>query len=116
VNYKQIFDNLKALQNRAFSLSKQDRKDIRDLSKEFNIEFAYRKNCSSCYADQIIVLLIRVKKELLPEENANCDYVVIGDKDVKIRGVRINNGTITNELAEWLIKVYPYHQKYIKKK
>jgi len=116
VNYKETYDNLKALQNRAFSLSKQDRKDVRDLSKELNIDFVYRKNCASCYADQIIILMIRIKKELLPGENLACQYEVIGDKDVKIRGVRINNGTITNELAEWLIKVFPKHANYIKKK
>lgn len=116
MDYKDTYDKLKALQNRAFSLYKEDKKYIRELSKEFNIDFVYRKNCSSCYADQIIVLLIRVKKELLPEENINCDYVVINDKDVWIKGRRINNETITNELVEWLIKNYSNHSSYIKRK
>ena len=116
MNKQNIFDNLKALQTRAFSLSKQDKKDIENLSNDLKIDFVKRKNCPNCYADQIIRLLIEVKKSLIVIENLNCQYVVIGDKDVTIRGARINNNTITDELAEWLIKVYPYHSKYIKRK
>lgn len=116
MNYQTIYDELKALQNRAFNLSKNDRDYIKRLSKDFNIEFVVRGNCKNCYNDQIIMLAIHVKKLLLPVENKNCKYVVIGGKNVLIKGRIINDETITDELAEWLIRAFKNHDKYIKLK
>lgn len=116
MNYIEIFEQLKALNTRAFGLSKKDKEDVRSISKDLNIPFVIRKNCTSCYADQLIILSIETKKHLVIVENSNCDYIVIGNKDVRIRGQRINNETITNEIAEWLISVYPKALNYIKKK
>ncbi len=114
---QEIYDNLKALQNRAFSLSKNDKKYIKELSKELSIEFVERgEKCSNCYSDQIIILMIHFKKSLVVIENKNCDYEVINNKDVTILGKRTNNQTITNELAEFLINNFRHHKKYITKK
>lgn len=116
MNYQEIYDELKALQNRAFNLSKNDKDYVKQLSKDLNIEFVVRGNCKNCYNDQLIILAIHVKKLLLPFENKNCKYEVIGGKNVLIKGRVINEETITDELAEWLIRVFKNHAKYIKLK
>ena len=116
MSYKETYDTLKALQNEAFSLSTQNKNLIKQISKNLNIDFVERKKCVNCYQDQLIVLLIELKKHLTPIENKECVYEVIGNKDVTIMGKRINNELITNDLAEWLIKYYPYHKKYIRLK
>lgn len=116
MDYIKIYDELKALNTRAFSLSNKDKEYIKQVSKYFNIEFVERKKCVNCYADQLVVLLIELKKHLSVRENINCKYEVISNKDVIIRGRRINNETITDEIAEWLIKNFPNYNKYIKLK
>lgn len=113
---QEIYDNLKALQNRAFSLSNNDKKLIRSLSKEFDIEFVERENCKHCFANQINFLMDAVKVHFDVIENLNCDYVVIDNMDVTIMGKRVNNNTITNELAHFLINNFRHHQKYIRLK
>lgn len=110
------YEKLKALNSRAFNLSQDDKDFIKYVSSELKIPFVARKNCKDCFKDQIIILCMALKKQLQPIENSNCDFVVIGDLDVNIRGVRINNQTLTNDLANWLINTFKNHAKYIKRK
>jgi len=112
-----IYYELKALHSKAFNLSSNDKDRIKQISKDYNIGFVERSaGCTNCYVDQIIILMIAMKKKLLPFENKNCDFIVVDNVDVTILGHRVNNETITNDVANFIIANFRHHKKYIKKK
>lgn len=100
----EIYENLKALQNRAFNLSKKDKSFIVETSKSLNINFVERgKGCVNCYNDQIIILLIAIKKLVTVTENKNSIYKMVNGKNINWRGIIINDETLTDEIAEKFI-------------
>jgi hypothetical protein len=99
----EIYENLKALQNRAFNLSKKDRDFIKSASMELNVGFNPKSRCMDCYRDQIIILLIAVKKHVSVIENKSSVYKMVNGKNIKWRGQIINDETLTDELAEKFI-------------
>lgn len=103
MTHAEIYENLKALQNRAFSLSKKDREFIRETSKELNVDFSPRPRCEDCYKDQIIILLIAVKKHISVVENNSTSYKMVNNKNINWRGIIINDETLTDEIAEKFI-------------
>ncbi len=116
MNYREIYENLKALQNRAFSLSKKDREFIRDLSNELKVSFTPRSKCADCYKDQIIILVIEVKKHVTIIENSNTVYKMVNSKNINWRGFKINDETITDELADKFISNVRNWSNFIQKK
>ena len=100
MNNAEKYNELKALHNKAFNLSKTDKKLIKELSSELGLEFIPREKCQDCYRDQIVILMIELKKTLTVEENSSCAYEMVNDKSIKWASFIINNATLTNELAE----------------
>jgi len=116
VNSEEIYNELKALQNRAFSLSKKDREFIRNTSKLLNVPFYPKSKCEDCYKDQIIILAIEVKKSLSVIENNSTSYKMVNGKSIKWRGININDETITDEIAEKFILNVKNSINFIQKK
>lgn len=116
MNYQETYNNLKALKVRAFSLSKQDRAFVRDTSKELSVEFVPRVKCLNCYADQIMILLLECKKYFTIEDNKAVSYKMVNGKNILWRGFKINDETLTNELAEKFIQLNGNWSKFIEKK
>jgi hypothetical protein len=110
------YNDLKALQNRAFSLSKKDKSFIKETSKELNVEFSPRSRCEDCYRDQIIILLIEIKKHISVIENKSCSYKMVNGKNIKWRGKIINDETLTDDLAKDFISNLKNWSNFIAKK
>lgn len=116
MDYNEIYENLKALNIGAFSLSKKDREYIRTLSIDLDIPFYPKSKCLDCYKDQIIILTIAVKKKLAIVENTNCSYKMVNDKSIKWQSFKLNSETITDELAEKFISNVKNWRNFIEKK
>jgi len=116
MNFETLYSELKALQNKAFNLSKADKQLIRDASKDLEIDFFPRPKCDDCFRDQIIILLIDLKKKIVIVENNECIYEMVNNKSIKWGNNLINSETITYELAEEFKKNVKAWASFIKLK
>lgn len=80
--------------------TRADREFIRKLSAEMGVEFKPRKGCPNCYNDQAILLLSILKAK---ESGSGQRYKLKPGLDFRWKGERINDETLTDELAERLL-------------
>ena len=101
------------------SLSKKDKAYIEGLCTDYGIKL--NKKCSSCYSDAILILIKKITEENLPKkETATTDdrkYILKSGVDVWFGSIRVNEVTLTDELAQRIIaRGFPtrYFDKYEK--
>ena len=99
------------------TLSKKDKAYIEEVCTEYDVKF--NKRCSSCYSDAILILIKKITEENLPKtETATTDsrkYILKSGVDVWFGSIRVNEVTLTDELAEKIIaRGFPtrYFDKY----
>ena len=101
------------------SLSKKDKTYIEGLCIDYDVKL--NKKCSSCYSDAILILIKKITEENLPKketETATTDdrkYILKSGVDVWFGSIRVNEVTLTDELAEKIIaRGFPtrYFDKY----
>ena len=95
---------LKELFNKP-NLTIEDKQFIKDLSTQLNVKFVEREFCSDCYKDQIMVLLKVLTQQKIDNGEITADYVLRPDIDVIYNGLRINNATLTNDIAEEFLRM-----------
>ena len=95
---------LKELFNKQ-NLTLEDKQYIKDLSVQMNVKFVEREFCSDCYKDQIMVLLKVLTQQKIDNGEITADYVLRPDIDVIYNGLRINNATLTNDIAEEFLRM-----------
>ena len=95
---------LKELFNKP-NLTIEDKQFIKDLSTQLNVKFVEREFCSDCYKDQIMVLLKVLTQQKIDNGELTADYVLRPDIDVIYNGLRVNNSTLTNEIAEQFLQM-----------
>ena len=95
---------LKELFNKT-NLTLDDKQFIKDLSTQLNVKFVEREFCSDCYKDQIMVLLKVLTQQKIDNGEITADYVLRPDIDVIYNGLRINNATLTNDIAEEFLRM-----------
>ena len=95
---------LKELFNKP-NLTIEDKQFIKDLSTQLNVKFVEREFCSDCYKDQIMVLLKVLTQQKIDNGEITADYVLRPDIDVIYNGLRINNATLTNDIAEEFLQM-----------
>ena len=78
--------------------TKSDRDYIRELSEQMGVPFKPRKGCPNCYSDQAVLLWSKLQTQ--ESERA---YVLKPGLDFFWKGRRINNETLTDELAETIL-------------
>ena len=101
------------------SLSKKDKTYIEGLCIDYDVKL--NKKCSSCYSDAILILIKKITEENLPKkETATTDsrkYILKSGVDVWFGSIRVNEVTLTDELAQRIIaRGFPtrYFDKYEK--
>ena len=101
------------------SLSKKDKNYIEELCTAYDVHL--NKKCSSCYSDAILILIKKITEENLPKkETATTDdrkYILKSGVDVWFGSIRVNEVTLTDELAQRIIAMgFPvrYFEKYEK--
>lgn len=87
------------------ALTDEDKKYIREMSDEMGIAFSPRKRCANCYIDQAISIWREMAKQDTSEERK---FLLVPGTDVLFRGQRVNDATLTDEVAaELLAKGFP---------
>ena len=101
------------------SLSKKDKTYIEMLCATYYVKL--NKKCSSCYSDAILILIKKITEENLPKkETATTDdrkYILKSGVDVWFGSIRVNEVTLTDDLAQKIIAMgFPvrYFDKYEK--
>ena len=103
------------------SLSKKDKNYIEELCTAYDVKL--NKKCSSCYSDAILILIKKITEENLPQketETATTDdrkYILKSGVDVWFGSIRVNEVTLTDDLAQKIIaRGFPvrYFEKYEK--
>ena len=101
------------------SLSKKDKTYIEMLCATYYVKL--NKKCSSCYSDAILILIKKITEENLPKkETATTDdrkYILKSGVDVWFGSIRVNEVTLTDDLAQRIIAMgFPtrYFEKYEK--
>lgn len=93
----ETIERLRAIANGA-PVNEESKKLIRELSKQYELPFEEKSRCKSCWIDQSILLLLEMRGEIPAEERPKAR--LREDIDVIINGVRINNGTLTDDLID----------------
>ena len=103
------------------SLSKKDKTYIEGLCTDYDVKL--NRKCSSCYSDAILILIKKITEENLSKketETATTDsrkYILESGVDVWCGSIRVNEVTLTDDLAEKIIaRGFPtrYFDKYEK--
>ena len=100
------------------TLSKKDKVYIEMLCATYYVKL--NKKCSSCYSDAILILIKKITEENLPKketETATTDnrkYILKSGVDVWFGSIRVNEVTLTDELAEKII-ARGFPTRYFKK-
>lgn len=82
--------------------TKTDRDTIRELSKSMGVTFKPRRGCPNCYHDQAVLLWSKLRADEAAKTSP-CNYKLKPGLDFIYRGQRINQNTLTNEIAEELL-------------
>lgn len=101
---KEIIDKLREIAEKtANKVSAEDKQFIRSLASQYNVQLPKDKpNCKSCYVDAAVQIWKKIKEsEPIPSERK---YVLRDGVDVIWNGIRINEASCTDELAEQWIK------------
>lgn len=91
----------------ANQITNDDKAFIRQYASQYGVELPKDKpNCKSCYVDAA-VLIYKAIKDAEPKPTDR-KYVLRDGVDVIWRGIRINEASVTDELAEeWIENGFP---------
>ena len=86
-------------------LTADDKQFIAETAEELGVEFAPKSRCKSCYFDAAILCLVELKKQGAQVETEKDEraYVLRPGLDVRFGDVRVNEYTLTDDLARELI-------------
>lgn len=109
---KNIIDKLREIAEKTASkITNDDKSFVKTLAFEYGIELPKDKpNCKSCYVDAAVMIYKAIREsEQQVKAKANArKYVLREGVDVIWRGVRINEASVTDELAEqWIAGGFP---------
>ena len=101
------------------TLSKKDKAYIEGLCTDYDVKL--NRKCSSFYSDAILILIKKITEGNLPKkETATTDnrkYILKSGVDVWFGSIRVNEVTLTDDLAHRIIAMgFPtrYFEKYEK--
>lgn len=105
---EKIISRLKEIASKtANQITNDDKAFIREYASQYGVGLPKDKpNCKSCYVDAA-VLIYKAIKDAEPKQTDR-KYVLRDGVDVIWRGIRINEASVTDELAEkWIANGFP---------
>lgn len=113
---EQALEQLRAVVNKpAKQLTEEDRATVEAIAGELGVTFTGRKGCKSCIHDWAIMCAKELEKEPQEqeqEEKPKRKYKLKAGIDVFFGNIRVNELTLTDELAERLL-ARGFERKYI---
>ena len=100
----------------AGALTAEQKAKVRDYAKAYGLDFNPKGRCGSCYHDAAAVIFDKIKEEeaKVAAGEDKRRYVLRPGVDVWFGSIRVNEATITDELAEKII-ARGFSQKYFVK-
>lgn len=105
-NLQEVINRLEGLVKNSSTMSAEDRSYVREIAPEFGVEIRNTR-CKDCYADAAVLCLIEARKRIAPQhepENNKRKYILKPGTNVYFGTIRVNEATITDELAARLIE------------
>ena len=105
-NLQETIIRLERIVKSPSAMSTEDRSFVREIAPEFGVEIRNTR-CKDCYVDAATFCLIEARKRIAPEQKPEEDkrrYILKPGTDVYFGRVRVNEATITDELAARLIE------------
>lgn len=117
MNYNEIKSKLREIVDTpASALTPEQKAAVREYAKTFGVEFKPKPRCASCYHDAAMEIWERVKeeesKENVPEDTRK--YILKPGVDLFFGSIRVNEVTLTDELAEQIL-ARGFNRKYFLK-
>ena len=107
MNYEEIKTELRAIvETPARNLKKEQRARIEEIAKELGVESPDKKRCNSCWIDTAVMCASAIDERQAQSEEPKEDgrkYVLKKGTDVIFMRTRINELTLTDELAREII-------------
>lgn len=98
-------------------LSAADKRRIKEVCAELNIQHKFNTSCSNCYTDAIVLVLAHIRKHGVSDAVSKCGYfVAVNGGAFTWCGKVISNYNLTDEMAERLLATEPTARFLIKKK
>lgn len=106
MNYDEIKNKLREIVDTpAAALTPEQKAAVREYAKAYGVEFKPKARCASCYHDAVMTIWERVKeaeaKESAPEDTRK--YILKPGVDLFFGSIRVNEVTLTDELAEQIL-------------
>lgn len=108
MDYKEMQKNLRRIaETKADMLTAEDKAYVRKAAAELGVQFSAGKSrCKACYIDAAI-LCFSAAKTKEAEENAASDtrrFILKPGVDVYFGNIRVNEATLTDDLAERILE------------
>lgn len=97
----------------AEKLTAEQKEKVRTYAQEYGVEFKPKGRCSSCYHDAVMAIFSKISDEDA-KEAAQTDtrrYILRPGVDVWFGSTRVNEATLTDELAEKIL-AHGFSSKY----
>ena len=106
MNYDEIKSKLREIVDTpASALTPPQKAAVREYAETYGVEFKPKPRCASCYHDAAMTIWERVKeeeeKESAPEDTRK--YILKPGVDLFFGSIRVNEVTLTDELAEQIL-------------
>ena len=117
MNYDEIKNKLREIVDTpAAALTPEQKAAVREYAKAYWVEFKPKARCASCYHDAAMAIWERVKeaeaKESAPEDTRK--YILKPGVDLFFGSIRVNEVTLTDDLAEQILARGFNHKYFIK--
>lgn len=108
MNYQEIKEQTRRIAElQSYEITAEDKALIRKCAADLGVQFSAGKNrCKACYIDAAILCYHEAARLEAVEASASDEhqYVLVPGTDVFFGSIRVNEATITDELAERLIE------------
>lgn len=113
-NIKEILERVERMAKDPKEITAEDRAFLREVAPQLGVEIKNTR-CKDCYADAAILCVLKCREQLQPEEDEDGrQYVLKKGVDLYFGTIRVNEVTLTDELAERIIS-QGFEKKYFAK-
>lgn len=103
-NVQEILERVERMAKDPQTITTEDRAFLREVAPQLGVTIKNTR-CKDCYTDAAILCTLKCRELIEPKENENNErrYVLKKGVDVYFGTIRVNDVTLTDELAERII-------------
>ena len=103
-NIKEVLERVERMAKDPKTITVEDRAFLREVAPQLGVEIKNIR-CRDCYTDAAILLVLKCREQLQPQEQDEDgrQYVLKRGVDIYFGSIRVNEATLTDELAERII-------------